>query len=38
MINLRRIVSQVLQWETLPEELPKLHANAVFVHDPVPLD
>ena len=30
-----RVVSHVLDWETLPEELPKLHTKPVFVRDPV---
>jgi hypothetical protein len=31
----RKVVSAVLDWETLPEELPKLHAKPVFVRQPV---
>ena len=30
-----RVVSAVLDWETLPEELPKLHTKPVFIRDPV---
>jgi alcohol dehydrogenase len=31
----REVVSHVLDWETLPEELPRLHMKPVFVRDPV---
>jgi threonine dehydrogenase-like Zn-dependent dehydrogenase len=30
-----KVVSHVLDWETLPEELPKLHTKPVFVRAPV---
>ena len=36
-VDPRRVVSHVLDWETLPEELPQLHTKPVFVRDPVPL-
>jgi threonine dehydrogenase-like Zn-dependent dehydrogenase len=36
-VDPRRVVSHVLPWESLPEELPKLHTKPVFVRDPVPL-
>ena len=36
-VDPRRVVSHVLDWETLPEELPRLHTKPVFVRDPVPL-
>jgi threonine dehydrogenase-like Zn-dependent dehydrogenase len=31
----RKVVSHVLDWETLPDELPKLHRKPVFVRQPV---
>jgi threonine dehydrogenase-like Zn-dependent dehydrogenase len=34
-VNPRSVVSHVLDWETLPDELPKLHTKPVFVRDPV---
>ncbi|PWR24150.1 zinc-dependent alcohol dehydrogenase [Zavarzinia aquatilis] len=34
-VDPRRIVSHVLDWETLPEELPKLHTKPVFVRGSV---
>jgi alcohol dehydrogenase len=34
-VDPRRVVSHVLDWETLPDELPKLHTKPVFVRDPV---
>jgi alcohol dehydrogenase len=34
-VDPRKVVSHVLDWETLPEELPKLHTKPVFVRDPV---
>lgn len=34
-VDPRRVVSHVLEWETLPEELPKLHTKPVFVRAPV---
>jgi alcohol dehydrogenase len=36
-VDPRRVVSHVLDWETLPDELPRLHTKPVFVRDPVPL-
>ena len=36
-VDPRRVVSDVLDWETLPDELPKLHTKPVFVRDPVQL-
>jgi threonine dehydrogenase-like Zn-dependent dehydrogenase len=36
-VDPRKVVSHVLDWETLPEELPKLHTKPVFVRDPIPL-
>jgi threonine dehydrogenase-like Zn-dependent dehydrogenase len=30
-----RVVSHVLDWESLPDELPRLHTKPVFVRDPV---
>jgi hypothetical protein len=36
-VDPRRVVSDVLDWETLPDELPKLHTKPVFVRDPVAL-
>lgn len=32
-----RVVSHVLDWETLPQALPELHTKPVFVRDPVRL-
>jgi hypothetical protein len=37
-VNPRSVVSHVLDWETLPDELPKLHTKPVFVRDPVPAE
>jgi threonine dehydrogenase-like Zn-dependent dehydrogenase len=34
-VNPRSVVSHVLDWETLPDELPTLHTKPVFVRDPV---
>jgi threonine dehydrogenase-like Zn-dependent dehydrogenase len=34
-IDPRRVVSHVLPWDSLPDELPKLHTKPVFVRDPV---
>jgi len=34
-VDPRRVVSHGLAWETLPEELAKLHTKPVFVRDPV---
>jgi threonine dehydrogenase-like Zn-dependent dehydrogenase len=31
----RRVVSHVLDWETLPEQLPMLHTKPVFVRAPI---
>lgn len=36
-VDPRKVVSHVLDWETLPDELPKPHTKPVFVRDPVPL-
>lgn len=30
-----RVVSHVLDWEALPEELPRIHTKPVFIRDPV---
>jgi hypothetical protein len=30
-----RVVSHVLDWETLPDALPEMHTEPVFVRDPV---
>lgn len=34
-VDPRSVVSHVLDWESLPEELPKLHTKPVFVRAPV---
>jgi alcohol dehydrogenase len=34
-VSPRKVISHVLDWESLPEELPKLHTKPVFVRDPV---
>lgn len=34
-VDPRRVVSAVLGWETLPDELPKMYTKPVFVRDPV---
>ncbi len=34
-VNPRSVVSHVLDWETLPDELPRLHTKQVFVCGPV---
>jgi hypothetical protein len=34
-VDPRRVVSHVLDWETLPDELPELHTKPVFVRDPI---
>jgi alcohol dehydrogenase len=34
-VNPRSVVSHLLDWESLPDELPKLHTKPVFVRDPV---
>ena len=34
-VDPRTVVSHVLDWETLPEELPNLHTKPVFVRSPV---
>jgi hypothetical protein len=32
-----RVVSHVLDWETLPDALPQMHTKPVFVRDPGPI-
>jgi threonine dehydrogenase-like Zn-dependent dehydrogenase len=32
-----KVVSDVLDWETLPDALPEMHTKPVFVRDPVRL-
>jgi threonine dehydrogenase-like Zn-dependent dehydrogenase len=34
-VNPARVVSAVLDWESLPEQLPRQHTKPVFVRDPV---
>ena len=34
-VDPRKVVSHVLDWETLPEALPELHTKPVFVRAPV---
>jgi threonine dehydrogenase-like Zn-dependent dehydrogenase len=34
-VDPRRVVSHVLDWETLPDALPEMHTKPVFVRDPV---
>lgn len=34
-VHPRKVVSHVLEWETLPEALPALHSKPVFVRHPV---
>lgn len=34
-VDPRKVVSHVLPWDSLPDELPKLHTKPVFVRDPV---
>ena len=34
-VDPRRVVSHVLDWETLPDALPEMHTKPVFVCDPV---
>jgi hypothetical protein len=36
-VDPRSVVTHVLDWESLPEELPKLHSKPVFVREPVAL-
>jgi threonine dehydrogenase-like Zn-dependent dehydrogenase len=34
-VDPRKVVSHVLPWDSMPDELPKLHTKPVFVRDPV---
>ena len=34
-VDPRAVVSEVFDWESLPEELPRLYTKPVFVRDPV---